>query len=140
MARRMNGSAYEFVGLRDGGDGIVGLRDKIIVKDELGQRHEFYLGDEQAEPILAELGILLKDIIGLSYGRAQGKLSFLYHLNRAQSLADQGNVLATDQELKLAETGARLADTIPDPNKLQAIEELREKAHSREAYQTNSFQ
>lgn len=131
MARRMNGLVYEFVGLRDGGDGVVGLRDKIIVKDEFSQRHEFYLGDDQAAAILRGMGLSIKDVLGMPYGQAQGRLSFIYHMNRAQRLAANGDVMATDEELRLAENGARLADMIPDPHKAKAIEELRERVHPR---------
>lgn len=80
MARRLNGLTYELVGIRDAGDGVMGLRDKVIVKDETGRRHEFYLGDEQAEIFLHELGLNLEDIEGLPFSEAQGKLSHAYHL------------------------------------------------------------
>ena len=80
MARRMNGLTYELVGIRDAGDGIMGLRDKMIVKDQTGRRYEFYLGDEQAENFLRELGLKLEDIEGLPFSVAQEKLSHAYHL------------------------------------------------------------
>lgn len=129
MARRVNGLTYELVGIRDAGDGVMGLRDKVIVKDELGRRHEFYLGDEQAEIFLTELGLRLEDIEGLPFGEAQGKLSYIYHMSRARRLLDIGDARAADEELRQAESGARMADGLLDPAKHQQIEEVRNLVH-----------
>ena len=129
MARRMNGLTYELVGIRDAGDGIMGLRDKMIVKDQTGRRHEFYLGDEQAEAFLGELGLSLEDVEGLPFGIAQGKLSYTYHMRCARSLMEHGEHKAASEELRQAESGARMADGVLDPAKHQQIEEVRSLAH-----------
>jgi len=125
MARRMKGLTYELVGVRDAGDGVMGVRDKIIVKDEFGRRHEFYLGDEKAELFLRELGLRLEDVEGLPFGMAQGKLSFIYHMMCARNLAQSGDAKAADEELRQAENGARMADGVLDASKHQQIEEVR---------------
>ncbi|SRR5579885_3724115 len=129
MARRVNGLTYELVGVRDAGDGVMGFRDKIIVKDEFGRRHEYYLGDEQAETFLRELGLRLEDIEGLPFGMAQGKLAYVYHMIRARKLIELGDARAADEELRHAETGARMEDGLLDANKHQQIEEVRNRAH-----------
>jgi hypothetical protein len=38
MSRKSNGNGYEFVGIRDRGDGVIGPRDLIILKDQAGRR------------------------------------------------------------------------------------------------------
>ena len=83
MGSKTHGGAYEFIGIRDRGDAIIGPRDKIILKDSQGQRHEFYLGDDQALAFLRELGVGPEEINGLSLGEAQERLAHLVYVKRA---------------------------------------------------------
>lgn len=83
MARKAHNGSYEFVGIRDHGDAVIGPRDKIVLKDAHGQRHEFYLGDDQALAFLRELGVGPEEINGLSLGEAQERLAHLVYVKRA---------------------------------------------------------
>lgn len=84
MARRAHGGTYEFVGIRDRGDAIIGPHDKIILKDSEGRRHEFYLGDDQALAYLHTLGVRPEEINGLSLGEVQERLDRLYHKKKEE--------------------------------------------------------
>lgn len=130
MNRKHAGNSYEFVGIRDRGDNVIGPRDRIVLKDSNGGRHEFYLGDEQSQEFLKSLGTSLQEIEGLSLGQAQGKLSYLHHMMLARRMQENGgHVDALDEELRQAENSARMADQILGPYVWKEIHEMRERLH-----------
>lgn len=124
MNRRANGLHYDFVGIRDRGDGIIGPSDLIILRDEEGQRHEYYLGDDQARRFLRGMGAEVEEIEGLSWGQAQGRLAYLHHMRRAMQKAQAGDAAGLDAELHEAEQCARMAQMNFDMAKAQEMRSL----------------
>jgi hypothetical protein len=124
MSRRTNGNHYEFVGIRDRGDGVIGPTDLIILRDEQGRRHEYYLGDPQARDFLHGIGLELEDLNGLAWGQAQSRLSYLHHMRCAMRRAEAGDSAGLDAELHEAEQCARMAEMSFDMGKAQKIREM----------------
>jgi hypothetical protein len=129
MSRRTNGFHYEFVAIRDRGDGVIGLRDLIILKDEDGRRHEYYLGDEQAQSFLHDIGLEAKDLSGMSCGQAQNRLSYLHHMKCAMRKAQAGDSAGLDEALQQAERCARMAEMTFDMGKAQEIRAMARHHH-----------
>ena len=121
MSRKSNGNGYEFVGIRDRGDGVIGPRDLIILKDQAGRRHEYYLGDDQARNFLHAMGLEVEELSGLSWGQAQNRLSYLHHMRCALRCAKNGDSTGLDEELHQAEQNARMANMSFDMAKAQEI-------------------
>lgn len=124
MSRRTNGNGYEFVGIRDRGDGVIGPRDLIILKDHEGRRHEYYLGDDKARNFLHSMGMEVEDLSGMTWGQAQSRLSYLHHMKCALRCAQSGDSAGLDQELQQAEQSARMAQTSFDMGKAQEMRQL----------------
>jgi hypothetical protein len=124
MSRRANGLHYDFVGIRDRGDGVIGPTDLIIVRDEEGQRHEYYLGDDQARSFLHAMGAEVEEIEGLPWGQAQSRLAYLHHMRCAMRKAQAGDPAGLDEELQQAEQCARMAQMNFDMGRAQEIRSL----------------
>ena len=124
MSRKSYGNGYEFVGIRDRGDGVIGPRDLIILKDPEGRRHEYYLGDDQARNYLHALGLEVEDLSGLTLGQAQNRLSYLHHMKCALRFAQNGDSAGLDQELRQAEQKARMANMSFDLAKAQQMRDM----------------
>lgn len=126
---KRNGFHFEFIGIRDGGDGVIGPRDRILLKDEEGRRHEYYLGDEQAQDFLKGMGTGVEEISGLTWGQAQSRLSYLHHMRLAMRKAQNGDSAGVDEELQQAEHCARMADMNFDNGKAQEVREIVHQNH-----------
>ncbi|HSA60136.1 MAG TPA: hypothetical protein VLJ37_10680 [bacterium] len=124
MNRRENGLHYDFVGIRDRGDGVIGPTDLIIVRDEDGARHEYYLGDDQARRFLRGMGTEVEEIEGLPWGQAQSRLAYLHHMRCAMRKAQAGDAAGLDEELRQAEECARMAEMNFDMEKAQEVRSL----------------
>jgi hypothetical protein len=124
MGRRANGQGYDFVGIRDRGDGVIGPKDLIIVRDEEGQRHEYYLGDDQARNFLKGMGAEVEEIEGLPWGQAQNRLAYLHHMQCAMRKAKAGDAAGLDAELSQAERCARMAQIAFDLGRAQEMRSL----------------
>lgn len=129
MSRRTNGLHYEFIGIRDRGDGVIGPKDRIILKDELGHRHEYYLGDQQADLFLHDIGTGIQELSGLTWGEAQGRLAYLHHMSCAMKKAQAGDSAGLDQELQEAERCARRARLQFEAGKAQKMREIVRQSH-----------
>lgn len=119
--RRSNGFHYDFVGIRDHGDGVIGPRDLIILRDEEGRRHEYYLGDDKAQEFLQSMGTGVEEISGLSWGQAQSRLFYLHHMKLAMTMAEAGDSSRLDEELQQAEQCARMGQMSFDAGRAQEI-------------------
>lgn len=124
MSRRTNGNGYEFVGIRDRGDGVIGPTDLIILRDQEGRRHEYYLGDDQARKFLHSMGMKVEELSGLTWGQAQGRLSYLHHMRCAMRCAQNGDSAGLDAELREAEQCARMAQTSFDMGRAEEMRNL----------------
>lgn len=127
--QRSNGFHYDFVGIRDHGDGVIGPRDLIILRDEDGRRHEYYLGDEQAQSFLRSLGTDVEEISGLSWGQAQSRLSYLHHMQQAMRKAQAGDSAGLNDELQQAEQCARMGQMSFDAGRAQEMRSLLQQPH-----------
>jgi len=119
-----NGFHFDFVGIRDHGDGVIGPRDLIIVRDGDGRRHEYYLGDEKAQRFLQWMGTDFEEISGMSWGQAQGRLAYLHHMKLAMDKAKMGDSAGLNDELQQAEQCARMAQMNFDAKRAQEMRQL----------------
>src|SRR5262249_44424969 len=99
----------------------IGPKDLIILKDQEGRRHEYYLGDDQARKFLHTMGTEVEELAGLTWGQAQNRLAYLYHMRCALRCAQRGDFEALDEQLRLAEQNARMANMPFDMGKAQEM-------------------
>lgn len=128
-AMRTNGFHYDFVGIRDHGDGVIGPRDVIILRDEDGKRHEYYLGDDKAQRFLQSMGTAVEEISGLTWGQAQSRLFYLHHMKLAMNKAQQGDAVGMNEELQQAEQCARMGQMSFDSGRAQEMRGIAHQHH-----------
>ncbi|HSA59379.1 MAG TPA: hypothetical protein VLJ37_06805 [bacterium] len=80
---------YQFVEIRDNGDGIVGKGDRVVFRDEGGRRREYGISDRYVRGFLSNLGVA--KISGLTVGRAQAYIQYQALRQLAERSSREGN-------------------------------------------------